>query len=305
MDEFRLIETLFATAGAKPHRGIRLGIGDDASLHAARAGFELVVCTDASVAGVHWPEDYPLDRAAKKSVALALADLAAMGAEPEAVWCALVAPSEDAVIELARGIDEALRAHDVALAGGDLVRGEQVTLALTAAGWVPEGEAMRRDAACAGEILWLCGKLGLAHIALAQWLAGRRKGGFLEFFVPKAPLKEGVRLRELGVRCCIDVSDGLLADAQKLAVASGVGLEIDLDAVPSWSLLVEKVGIKTAIRAIASGGEDGALLFTAPAEKRFLEEIAAPIGRVVEGGGVRAFVAGEPIEVDLRGYVHF
>ncbi|RME86113.1 MAG: thiamine-phosphate kinase [Zetaproteobacteria bacterium] len=305
MDERKLIETVWAQLGPKPHARLRLGIGDDASVHAVRAGYEWVVSTDASIAGVHWPSDFPLEDAARKAVAAALSDLAAMGAEPEAVWAAVGAPDTDAVLALAAGVGRALDAHEVPLAGGDLTRAPVAMLALTCAGWVPEGTAMRRDRAQVGETVWLAGPVGLAHLALKQWQAGRRQGGMIKFFVPQARLHTGMRLRELGVRCCIDVSDGLLLDAERVALASGVGMEIDLDATPAWSALVEKVGLEAAIEAVASGGEDYALLFTAPKDKGFLEEIAAPIGRVVEGGGVRAFVAGREVQPRRRGFVHF
>ena len=305
VDEFELIDFWFRRAEPKPGPDLVLGIGDDASVHRCRPGMELVVSTDMSVAGVHWPADYPLQDAAKKALAAALSDLAAMGAEAACVWCALGAPDAEAVRAFAKGLREGLVAHDVPLAGGDLSRARELTVAFTVAGWVPEGKAMRRDAAQVGETVWIAGPVGLASIGLAQWLAGRREGGFLRFLTPQARLAEGVRLRELGVRCCIDVSDGLVADAEKIAQASGVGLELDLDATPAWETLVAKVGLARAVQAVAAGGEDFALLFTAPSDKRFLETIAAPIGRVVDGQGVRARVAGEEVQLETRGFVHF
>ncbi len=305
MDEFGLIDAFFRHAGPPPDASLVLGIGDDASVHACRAGAELVVSTDMSVAGVHWPSDYPPELAARKALAAALSDLAAMGAEAAWVWCALGAPDAGAVEAFARGVRAGLDEHGVPLAGGDLCRARDLVVAFTVAGRVPEGAAMRRDRAEVGDTVWLAGPVGLAHIGLAQWLAGRREGGFLRFLTPRARLDEGVRLRELGVRCCIDVSDGLVADAEKIAQASGVGIELDLDATPAWDMLVEKVGLARAVQAVATGGEDFALLFTSPGDKRFLETIASPVGRVVEEGGVRARVAGEEVALERRGFVHF
>lgn len=305
MNEFEMIDAFFRHAGSPPGTDLVLGIGDDASVHACREGMELVVSTDMSASGVHWPADYPLDLAARKALAAALSDLAAMGAEAAWVWCALGAPAESSLKTFAKGLREGLHEHGVPLAGGDLSRAHDLVVTFTVAGWVPKGTAMRRDRAEIGDTVWIAGHVGLAHIALAQWLAGRRKGGFLRFFTPRARLAEGVRLRELGVRCCIDVSDGLVADAEKLARASGVGMEIDIERVPTWGMLVEKVGAERALRAITAGGEDFALLFTAPSDKRFLETIATPIGRIVEEGGVRVRVAGEEVVLEERGFVHF
>ncbi|MDQ6996589.1 MAG: AIR synthase related protein, partial [Mariprofundus sp.] len=84
--EFDLIKRLFKHAGGSRKAFTRLGMGDDASIHHMQSDMELVVSTDSSVQGVHWPDDFPLNKAADKAVCSALSDLAAMGAAPVCAW---------------------------------------------------------------------------------------------------------------------------------------------------------------------------------------------------------------------------
>ncbi len=309
--EFGLIRELFAgKAGRVGGHGAftRLGIGDDGSLHRWRDGFELAVSADAAIEGVHWPADFPLETAADKAACAALSDLAAMGARPLTCWLTAMARDRASLAAMAAGVERALRRHRVELAGGDTSRAPVNALSLTVAGEVPEGEAMLRGNARPGQSLWLAGRVGLHALGLREWMAGAKQGGFVPYFQEVQPLLEvGQRLRELGVRCCIDVSDGLVQDAAHVSETSGVTLEIEAARLPGWDLLRERAGERAALEALLAVGEDYALLFTADEGMNVPEGLACPIWRVLEAGErrVRTLLNGEVLESSFAGYDHF
>jgi len=293
--EFELIARCFADKARAKSDTMLLGIGDDASLHALPRGLHWAVSTDSSVQGVHWPNDMPLSAAADRAVCAALSDLAAMGAHARCAWLNVVAASPDELAGMAEGATVALNRYRVALAGGDTVQAPMNMLAVTVAGTVPAERAMCRHGARVGELLWLCGRVGFAALGLQCWQQGERDAALLSPFVEVRPLlTEGERLSALGVRCCIDVSDGLVQDARHLALASGVSLEIELSRLPDWARLRRLAGAD-AVRFALAGGEDYALLFTAPASRSDLEAFATPIGRCVSP------VAGQPVRVREHG----
>jgi len=306
--EFELIQRCFADSCSVRHPSVQLGIGDDASIHHLPPGQEWVVSTDTSVQGIHWPEDMPLQMAAKRAVASALSDLAAMGAEPVCAWLNVVGVDQAQIVAIGEGITAALDYFGVMLAGGDTVHGPVNSISVTVAGQLPVGEAMRRDRADAGDCVWLCGRVGFAAAGLQQWLQGEREGACVDAFVNIQPcLQEGIHLRRLGVRSCIDVSDGLLQDAEHLARASNVELELYLEALPDWKWLRQKAG-EHAVNFALAGGEDYALLFTAPDTLCELKEIAVPVGRCLTGGEagvVQVWWNGRMISPENTGYDHF
>jgi len=304
MGEFELIDRCFAGKGGRQHAFTRLGIGDDASIHQLEAGMELVVSTDTSLAGVHWPMDLPVAIAADRAVCAALSDLAAMGAEPLCCWLNVMAVNAESVEQMGVGATAALARYDVELAGGDTTRSPFDALAVTVAGQLPAGRAMRRDGAQSDDKIWLCGRVGLHASGLQQWLNNEKDGSFVSCFKMIEPLLDnGVRLREQGVRCCMDISDGLLQDAGHLARASGIGMDIELSLLPEWQQLADAFGEDRALHNAAHGGEDYALLFTAPAAMSFSD--ACMIGHCRMQPGVSLTLHGQPVEVEKAGYDHF
>ena len=306
-DEFELIEKAFRRHAPFVHRGTRLGNGDDASLHAIPEEHELAISTDMSVAGVHWPEDFPLHDAARRAVNAALSDLAAMGAAAAWVWCCVSACDSEACEAMGRGIGDALADRGIELAGGDTVHAGVNALAVTVAGCVPDGRAMRRDCARCDDDVWLCGSVGLAAHALQCWQQGRRDEAEIAAFRNVTPLLDvGIALRRAGVRCCIDISDGLLADAGHLATASGVGIEIQVEKIPDLEMLRARMSLDEALNMLLGGGEDYALLFTAPVAMRGgLRGMASRIGHCTAGNEVKSFLDGRAVSIGNTGYNHF
>ena len=245
------------------HPGAR-GLADDA---AVLGGY--VVTADTLVEGVHFlPGDPPAD-VAWKLVATNLSDLAAKGARAEGVLLSYPLSAGDWDAAFLDGLAAVLATFDCPLLGGDTVTlpaGAPRVLALTAIG--ADAAAPARDGARAGDALWVTGTIGDAGAGLA--VAQRGDAGDDALFLlaayrrPQPRMAEGRALAPL-VHAMMDVSDGLLIDAARLAAASGVAARIDLAAVPLSPAYRRTRGEERAARlAAATAGDDYELLFALP-----------------------------------------
>ncbi|MCE8018129.1 thiamine-phosphate kinase [Halomonas sp. MCCC 1A17488] len=309
--EFELIARHFTPAAPGPEAGVPLGVGDDCALLAPRPGRQLAVSVDTSVAGVHFPADAPAEAIGYRALAVSLSDLAAMGAEPR--WClmALALENDDEawLAEFARGFHSLCQASHVALVGGDVTRGE-LAVGVTVMGEVPNGEALSRGGARAGDVLAVTGALGGGAGGLALWQRGERDLGhplLARYLKPTPRLAAGQALRGLA-RAAIDISDGLLADLEHLLAASGVGAGLEPEALPLADGLVEALGEAAASRAALCGGDDYELLVSLP--RSALEEarrrLAAQGLALTAIGTVRgeAGISGVALE-GSHGWQHF
>ena len=312
--EFDLIARIRARCATRPD--VLLGIGDDAALLQVPANVQLVVAMDTLNDGVHFPIDTAPADIGRKALAVNLSDLAAMGARP--AWCtlSLSLPEADAtwIDGFLDGFLELAGAHGVALVGGDTTRGP-LSICVTAHGLVEAGSALRRSGARVGDDIWISGTLGDAAGALAQLQAGNAVDpalhARLDRPVPRVAL--GRALRGIAT-ACIDVSDGLLADLGHVCMASTVGAEVEIDALPASAALRSAFDEGSRRTLQATGGDDYELCFTTPAAMQTEVERAAHmadveiarIGRVVEGEGVVALDAGGKRWFPPRGgYAHF
>ena len=246
---------------------------------------DLVLTHDVLVEGVHFrPGDAPAD-AAWKLVAVNLSDLAAKGAVPLGVLLGYPLSDSEWDTAFVRGLEAVLTAFDTPLLGGDTVRGPRV-LSMTAIG--RSAHAPSRSGARAGDALYVTGTIGRAGLGLAG--DPEHAQAYLH---PQPRLAEGQALAPL-VSAMMDVSDGLLIDAQRMAVASGLVLTIDLDAVPHVGELM----------AAVTAGDDYELLFAAN-PGTVLPVAATRIGRFVEGSGVSLVRHGARVPLPPRlGYLH-
>ncbi len=314
MAEFDLIDRIRRRAGSR--EDVMLGIGDDAALLRVPAGRALVVAMDTLNAGVHFPRDTVPADIGWKALAVNLSDLAAMGAAP--AWCtlSLSLPQADAawLDGFLDGFLELARLHDVALVGGDTTRGP-LSVCVTAHGFVESDRALRRDAARAGDDLWITGTLGDAAAALAQLQAGGVADAALRARLdrPQPRIAFGRALAGIA-HACIDVSDGLLQDLGHVCRASGVGAQVDVDALPASATLAARSTGDTLRGEQACGGDDYELCFTAsPAARDAVARIAdalataaTRIGTIVEGEGIDTQDAnGLPWTPPRSGYAHF
>ena len=315
--EFELIERYFA----RPARNAALGVGDDCALVKAPTGLALAITTDLLVEGTHFLPGAEPRRLGHKSLAVNLSDLAAMGADPRWFLLAVALPQVDEawLAEFSAGMFALADAHGIELIGGDTTQGP-LNICITAMGTLPPGYALRRDAATAGEDVWLSGSTGDAALGLAH-LKGRvqlaedvltRCLARLEAPEPRVAL--GRKLRGLA-SSAIDVSDGLLADLGHIAERSRLGAELDYEAMPRSAMLASCPDRALADACILAGGDDYELLFTAsPAKRseidaagRAAEVAVTRIGRIVaKGVGVTVMDrVGKPMSVAERGFEHF
>ena len=318
LTEFELIERYFRDCGAA-RSDVIAGIGDDAALVAVPPDTELVVATDTLVAGVHFPEGSPAASIGHRALAVNLSDLAAMGARAAWALLALTIPrAEEAwLAEFAAGLAALARAHGVALVGGDTTRGP-LTVTVQLLGTVPPGAALRRCGGRAGDTLFVSGTPGDAAAGLA--LEERRLAAeplalaYLRerFLRPTPRMALGERLRG-HASACIDVSDGLLGDAGKLAQASQTGVEISFAAVPVSEPLVRAVGEEQARTLALTGGDDYELLFAVHPEKvsAMLADLPPErwgytrIGALRAAPGAEVLREGTVMQFSHSGYQHF
>lgn len=299
--------------GIAAHPGAR-GLADDAAILDI-GGATLVLTKDLLVEGVHYrPDDPPAD-IAWKLVAVNLSDLAAKGATPLAAMLGYALGDEAWDRAFAEGLAAALAAFDLPLLGGDTVRapGGRM-LSLTAIGRADARVPSRADAA-PGHDLWVSGAIGDAGAGLAI-LGGRLAGDdalVRRYRAPRPRLEAGQRLAPL-VGAMMDVSDGLLIDAARIARASGLGLTLALDHVPLSDALIAATGDDRPARLVAAtAGDDYELLFTAPAEARHQvvaagEALGLPLTRIGAchaGAGLALTAGGEPVPLPARlGWEH-
>lgn len=206
-------------------------------------------------------------------MAVALSDLAGMGARP--AWCAatLCAPSStcaEDVLEIQRGLCAAASAAGSVVAGGDVsaIDGPLV-IDVSVGGTLAPGHALRRDAGAPGDLILVTGMLGRASAGLRLLLDGgddlsSQERAWVEAqLAPTARLAEGLRLVSSGVRCGGDISDGLIVELERITELSGCGAEIWLDRVPVEAALVSDFGAAWPELALG-GGEDFELVATLP-----------------------------------------
>jgi thiamine-monophosphate kinase len=296
--EFPLIQDIVARLPAGP--AVLLGAGDDAAVVAAADG-RVVATTDLLVEGRHfrrdWSEAYDVGR---KAAAQSLADVAAMGAVPTALLVGLAAPADlprDWALSLADGLREECAKVAASVAGGDVVRSDTLTIAVTALGSLEGRAPVTRGGAAAGDVVAVAGRLGWAAAGFAVLSRGFRSPRVLveAHRSPDPPYAEGPRAAALGATAMIDVSDGLVQDLGHVARASGVQIRLDAGAleVPEPFLATARALGADPLAWVLTGGEDHALAACFPAEVE-LPDGWRVVGQVAEGEGV--LVDGEPYD---------
>ena len=260
-----------------PHPAAR-GLADDAAV--LEFGNECLVLThDMMVEGVHWlPGQDPAD-VAYKLVAVNLSDLAAKGAEPIGVLLGYTLGLDDA--RFLEGLAEALAEFQVPLLGGDTVSapaGSARAIGLTALGRATCHPVPSRSTARVGDDVWVAGPLGAAMLGFEALREGTAGIDTRAFRRPCPQLAQGRALAPL-VSAMMDISDGLLLDASRMAEASGVTFALDAAAIPLAP------GVPEARRHDAlTWGDDYHLLFTAPAGRALPVASAVWIGTVQPNG---------------------
>ncbi|HTI05644.1 MAG TPA: thiamine-phosphate kinase [Gemmatimonadales bacterium] len=290
-------------------------LGDDCAL-VPFGDTTLALSIDASLEGVHFRTDWlDFKEIGFRAAGAALSDLAAEGATPVGLLVTLGLPAyegrgADPAVEIMEGVAAMAGNVGAQILGGDLTRSERYTIDICVLGSV--ARPVRRSGAREGDALWVTGYLGGAALALERLRAGKAMDKPLHnrYACPEPRLDAGRWLAREGATAMIDISDGLVADAQHLAAASEVGIEINLERIPLW----ENVDAMAA----ASSGEEFELLLTMPpvfgdaSASSFRAETGVHLTRIgtcLRGaggrrGGVRLLDHNKPVPLPA-GYDHF
>jgi len=253
----------------------------------------------------------PPDTIAQKALRVNLSDLAAKGAEPACYLLILSLPrnvTADWLTGFADGLARDQKQFGLSLLGGDTGATDgPLSIAVTAFGFVPQGQMIRRDGARVGDAVYVTGTIGDSGGGLA--ILKREKHALSDadsaaliarYCVPQPPVAFAAALRAIA-HASVDVSDGLIADLGHIALASGVRIIVEGEHVPLSPPLRALWGEDALLRAVTAG-DDYQIVFTAAPG---LTGPFTQIGRVQAGEGVGLTVGGVEIVITRPGYRHF
>lgn len=296
-----------------------LDLSDDAAILPPRPGHSLVLASDMLIENVHFLSTDTPAVMASRAFGANLSDLAAMGAEPAGYLLSISWPQSwssaqrDAFIA---GLSAA--AGEIPLIGGDTTSADMpLSLSITMLGFVPVGSALTRAGARPGDDVWVSGTIGDAGLGLdiARGKLDPQTHLLSRYQSPQARIGLGLALRGVA-SACIDVSDGLVADAGHIAQAGGIAIELEAAMMPlstpalHW---LENEG-DAGLKHLMTCGDDYELLFTAPHDRaRDVLALSGQhgceiswIGRVGEGEGVSVIAAeGDAMSFQSGGFTHF
>lgn len=314
--EFGLISRIAAQVHS--HQSVITGIGDDAAVTSLTPGMQLLTSTDMLLEDIHfcraWHDPYRLGR---KSLAVNISDIAAMGAVPRWALLSLSIPADlatDFISEFTKGFLAMAEEHAVTLIGGDTCASRSgLVISVTIMGEQLPELIIRRSGARAGDEIWVSGTLGDAALGLklldcgsaqSPGVEGRSlsevEGVISRLLDPTPRVSAGLALAASGlVTSMIDVSDGILGDFGHIAELSGVGGCLQLDNLPV-SDCFRNVSARFSgfpYELPLSGGEDYELCFTAsPADREKIIELMKKCGNQATAVGIVLSLPGVTVQ---------
>jgi thiamine-monophosphate kinase len=303
---------------------------DDAASYQAPDGYELILTTDAVVAGVHFFPNDPPDAVARKALRANLSDLAAKGAKPIGYLLTLALTedwSEDWLESFCDGLGADQEEFGVSLYGGDTVRTPgPLWISVTAFGLAPQGRVPRRGAATAGQTVYVTGTIGDAALGLKvrqddafkkRWSLNPADVEHLldRYLLPEPRLAAAPLVADFA-EAAMDVSDGLAGDLGRLCSASGLGAVLDAGRLPLSGAAAKAVAADPgALALVLTGGDDYEVLAAVDPEAAGSFEEAAQrsglrvtaIGTLLAGGAGRVRIErhGQPLALEAAAFRHF
>jgi thiamine-monophosphate kinase len=321
-----LIEALARRFGAGPAEVV-VGIGDDCAALDLGGPDYLLWTMDTLVEGVHFDLAYfTLEQLGRRSLAVNLSDIAAMGGTPLYALLSLGWPPEmdtSGALEVGEGLARAAREFGVAVIGGDTIAspaGVLVTVSLL--GRVPRAEMLRRTGARVGDRIYVTGSLGEAAAGLeilrhSLTVPSDLKEALCQAHLsPRPQLAAGrVLAREGLASAAIDLSDGVATDLFHICRASGVGARLEAAILPvsRGVRTVAEILKQDPLKLALTGGEDYQLLFTSAKPPKALEAAFSraglppplPLGEMLPGEAVILATSGGEQDISGAGFNHF
>ena len=308
-DEFSFLKETFKSLGNQyfDSSEIIIGPGDDAGL--VKNSQETIYSVDASVAGVHFPENLAAQHIAFRSLSTAASDVVACGGALKWVLVSLTTDRADLnwMKEFVKGLKDFSDEYSCPILGGDLSRGKQCNIAITVCGKLDQQNFMKRSGAEVGYKIFVTNELGLAKKGLEEIKLNPEDLDFTsknisKFIRPKLHFNFGQEISHYA-NSCIDISDGLISDLGHICEASNVGAQLNADLIP----------VEGKIEDALTWGDDYELCFTAPSEmklkieslgKKYGLEITQ-IGEITKTSEVEVFKDCRLVTFKKRGYNHF
>ena len=267
VDEFFLIEKYFKNIGSKflSKKNFILGSGDDSAIF--RSTNNLCYSVDQNYEGVHFPKSLPPEFIATRSVLRSFSDISAMGGKPLWFSVALACDLDEKFVkEFSKGLKKVSNFLSVPLIGGDLIKTNQKSVTVSVSGETKKNKHLSRSGAKHNQNIYLTGGLGLARKGLEEIKKNfnkniYRKKNVKRFIFPQLRLEISNSISEFA-SSCIDVSDGFIADLEKILIPSNQGAVINLDEIPR----IDKLSLEDF-----TFGDDLELIFTA--DKKYHKKI--------------------------------
>ena len=273
---------------------VLVGSGDDAAV-IKKQDKNLVHSLDISKVNTHFPANSNPEDIAYRSIAIALSDLAAMGAYPSFITIGLTSDQKDIdwYKRFTNGIESIIDDYDIKLVGGDITYGE-LNICVNVFGY-PFNEALLRSNAKPNDLVYITGILGKGKKGLLDWNNEKKSEFISNYFRPKAHFKKSKYISSIATSC-IDISDGLLKDLDRICKASMVGARISLELIP----------ITNDINDLFYG-DDYELCFTCPEKhkKDLNHDDYIQIGTITNGSNVELLQDGEVINLKKGGWDSF
>ncbi len=307
MNEWELIEYIKGEFNSK----VELSIGDDSAV--IKNGDKYLVFTkDLMVEKTHFIlENYPLNFIGEKLVNANLSDVAAIGATPLFALLGLCLKEEikeKDIKLLLNGIREKLKQYNVLLLGGDIVKGENLSLSMTIIG--ETRRYITRDRAKENDIIYLSGEIGYSRAGLYEFIKKgdiKNKNARDRFLRGNNRLDLMSFLKQVRVDALIDISDGFYQDLTHILKSSSVGAVIHLENFPKDSYL-EKIANESGLNYydfILNSGEEYELIVVAPEDdEKFLNNGFIKVGKIKKEKGLKFFLNEENINIKNLSFTH-